>query len=57
MFDFETFLEDVKAMRAAQKAFFLHRKPQDLQASKRLEQVVDEKIHNYTTGTKQGNLF
>ena len=56
-FNYEEFIEDVQAMRAAQKAFFLHRKPQDLKNSKKLEAVVDEKIHNHQTGTRQGNLF
>ena len=47
----------VAEMRAAQKAFFKHRRGDDLQRSRELEKVVDKAINKLSQTEIQKELF
>ena len=55
----EKFISLVKAMRKAQKKYFLNRNYENLMAAKRLETEVDKKIKNMELKPveNQGNLL
>ena len=57
--DIDDFIDLVRRMRAAQKAFFKKRKQSDLIESKRLEKEVDQTLDAIAneTDTLQPSLF
>lgn len=53
------FLELVRRMRAAQRAYFQYRAPSDLNRAKALERKVDKELEQRASaeGPKQARLF